>query len=140
MTSSMTDDKKLVLLANLKAGYTFVLLPFIILVLIKLFHDKSWEAIFLAGDWSLASCILFGQNIASLSKAVVSRNKEVRASIFVYYFSKRLIGVVVSLVVYVLMLFEPNLILGGLQVAIFIWASVRYFTDGIVTEMLNDGK
>ncbi len=140
MTSSITNHKKRVLLANLTAGYLFILLPLIILVLIKLLHYKSWQSILLAGDWSLASCIIFGQNVANLSKAVVARGKEIQSSIFVFYFARRLVGVVISLVIYILMLFEPNLYLGFLQITLFAWASLKYFSDGIVTEMLKNGE
>ena len=116
MTSLITNHKKRVLLANLTAGYLFVLLPLIILVLIKLLHFKSWQSILLAGDWSLASCIIFGQNVANLSKAVVARGKEIQSSMFVFYFARRLVGVVISLVIYILNYLETDTDLKDLKI------------------------
>ena len=138
MTSSMTDVKKNEVLASLKAGYVFILLPFVVLILIKVLHQGSWESVILTADWSLAACIIFGQNAANLTKAALSRKAEVQANSFIYYFSRRLLGVTVSLVLYILMLLEPDLWIGCIQLLVFIWASVKYFTDGMVTAMLKN--
>lgn len=136
MTSSMSKRKEV--LAGLKAGYIFILLPFIVLTMLKVFHDGGAVEILLASDWSLAACIIFGQNAANLTKAALSSRKGIQTSSFMYYFSRRLVGFAVALVLYILMQLEPNLWVGTLQLVIFTWASVRYFTDGAVSAMLKE--
>lgn len=137
MTSTISKNQKTAIIANLKASYIYVLIPFTILICVKGFYEQSWEAILLAADWSLASCILFGQVSANLSKAVALHKGKVQPEVFSYYIARRFFGIVVALITYVFMLIEPNLILGSFQVLLFIWASIRSFTDGVTTEILT---
>ena len=134
----MTNASRKEVMASLKAGYIFILLPFVVLTLIKVLHHGSWEGVLLAADWSLASCIIFGQNAASLTKAALNRRGDVHENSFIYIFSRRLLGVTVSLVIYILMLLDPNLWIGSIQLLLFLWASVRYFTDGMASAMLKE--
>jgi hypothetical protein len=134
----MTEISRKEVMASLKAGYIFILLPFVVLTLIKILHHGSWEGVLLSADWALASCIIFGQNAASLTKAALGRRGNVHANSFIYIFSRRLLGVAISLVIYILMLLEPNLWIGSIQLILFSWASVKYFTDGMASAMLKE--
>lgn len=137
MALTTSDEQKKAILARLKAGYIYVAIPFVILILVKVIHEKSFTAIILAPDWSLASCIIFGQIAANLSEAVAYNNGQVSPQSFSYYVARRFLGVVVSLVCYVFMLIDPSVALGCFQMALFLWASIRFFTDGVATSLLG---
>lgn len=140
MALTTSDHQKKAILARLKAGYIYVAIPLVILILVKVIHEKSFVAIILAPDWSLASCIIFGQVAANLSEAVASNNGQVSPQSFSYYVARRFLGVVVSLVCYVFMLTEPSIFLGAFQLVLFLWASIRFFTDGVATSLFEKGS
>lgn len=123
---------------DLKAGYAFILLPFIILAFVRTYWGEGLISIITAPDWSLASCIIFGQITASMSKAVVSTRRAVNSSAFNYQTSKRFVCVVISCLLYFSMLIKPNQWLGAIQLAWFLFSSYRYFSDGLAVGLLGD--
>lgn len=75
--------------ASLKAEYLFVIIPFLLLVFIK-WINNSIEDILLTSDWSLASCIIFGQVALKVSQAVAENNNRMHVGSYGYYSTKRL--------------------------------------------------
>lgn len=128
-------DKK-ALLSDLKAEYIYIITPLVILVLVKL-SATNWMGIFLSADWSLVSCVVFGQVTSKISKAVAYTALNKNHEAFGYYTAKRFFWVVISIVVYYTMLTNPSIIMGGAQVILFILASIFHFTDGVTTAMLQ---
>lgn len=121
---------------DLKAGYIFIIVPFVILAFVRVIWDESWLSIITAPDWSLASCIIFGQVTAAMSRAVVRTKRQISSSGFNYHTAKRFLYVVISCMLYFAMLTKPSLWLGLIQLIWFVFASLSYFTDGMVVRTL----
>ncbi|HBX7333494.1 TPA: hypothetical protein MIB89_27580 [Klebsiella pneumoniae] len=118
------------------ASYLFILLPFSILILVKLI-DKKWLDIILASDWSIASFIIFGQSLTSLSSALVANSGNKKREGWEWYVAKLFItGIAPSMVLYIYMLKQPSTFLGILQILMFVYASYRYFIDGLASKRL----
>ncbi|WP_434747230.1 hypothetical protein [Pantoea sp. Lu_F5_004] len=120
------------------ASYLFVLLPFTILCFVK-FIDGKWQDVFLASDWSIASFIIFGQSLTSLSSALVLSPKNKKQYGWELHVAKLFItGIAPSMVLYIYMLNQPTLTLGIFQILMFIYASYRFFVDGLTAKRLTD--
>lgn len=123
-------------LKSLMASYLFILLPFSILILVKSI-DLKWLDIILASDWSIASFIIFGQSLTSLSSALVASPNNKKKEGWEWYVAKLFItGIAPSMVLYIYMLKQPSVFLGILQILMFVYASYRYFIDGLACKKL----
>ncbi|EOG5395481.1 hypothetical protein ABKW18_16515 [Enterobacter ludwigii] len=123
-------------LKSLMASYLFILLPFSILILVKSI-DLKWFDIILASDWSIASFIIFGQSLTSLSSALVASPNNKKKEGWEWYVAKLFItGIAPSMVLYIYMLKQPSVFLGILQILMFVYASYRYFIDGLACKKL----
>lgn len=123
-------------LKSLMASYLFILLPFSILILVKSI-DLKWFDIILASDWSIASFIIFGQSLTSLSSALVASPNNKKKEGWEWYVAKLFItGIAPSMVLYIYMLKQPSVFLGILQLLMFVYASYRYFIDGLACKKL----
>ena len=69
--SKLNDQQRKATFAELKAEYLFIVIPFLLLISVKL-YIATWEEIILAPEWSLAACLIFGQITSKVSKAVAS--------------------------------------------------------------------
>lgn len=81
---------------ELKAEYCFILIPFMILVMIKL-NQFDFYGILTAPDWSLASCIVIGQAQSKIIFATISSNSRTDKSYLILYVAKRIALIVISL-------------------------------------------
>ncbi len=125
-------------LKSLMASYLFVLLPFTILFFVKV-TDGKWIEVFLASDWSIASFIIFGQSLTSLSSALVFSPKNKKQYGWELHVAKLFItGIAPSMVLYIYMLNKPTVTLGIFQILMFIYASYRFFVDGLTAKRLTD--
>lgn len=125
-------------LKSLMASYLFVLLPFTILFFVKVI-DGKWIDVFLASDWSIASFIIFGQSLTSLSSALVLSPKNKKQYGWELHAAKLFItGIAPSMFLYIYMLNKPTITLGILQILMFIYASYRFFVDGLTAKRLTD--
>lgn len=136
----IVTKKKRRVMNDLKAGYVFISLPFVILVFVRFFWGHDPFSVIKAPDWSLASCIIFGQVTASMSRAVVDAKETINSSAYNYQTSRRFVYVVLSCLLYFSMLTKPSAWLGFVQLAWFLFASFKYFSDGVAIAMLNDNK
>ncbi|AUY23584.1 hypothetical protein [Mixta calida] len=122
------------------ASYLFVLLPFTILFFVKVI-DGKWIEVILASDWSIASFIIFGQSLTSLSSALVLSPKNKKQYGWELHVAKLFItGIAPSMVLYIYMLNKPTVTLGIFQIIIFIYASYRFFVDGLTSKRLTDAQ
>ncbi|KAF0857834.1 hypothetical protein Y888_19460 [Mixta calida B021323] len=127
-------------LKSLMASYLFVLLPFTILFFVKVI-DGKWIEVILASDWSIASFIIFGQSLTSLSSALVLSPKNKKQYGWELHVAKLFItGIAPSMVLYIYMLNKPTVTLGIFQIIIFIYASYRFFVDGLTSKRLTDAQ
>lgn len=136
MNYQISSSEKKAILAELKASYIYIITPFILLIFVKIYNSSSIEII-LSSDWSLASCIIFGQITANISKSVSSLKIATHESNFSYYTAKRFLCVVISLMLYFAILLKPQIYLGVLQILVFIFASFLHFRDGFTNYLLQ---
>ncbi|RUO38883.1 hypothetical protein CWE15_10275 [Aliidiomarina taiwanensis] len=122
---------------GLKTGYVFVLLPLTLLVLVKTFVNESLSQLILAPDWSLASTLVLGQLAARMSNTTSKAQVKVNHDYAEYHVAKRIFGVVISSSIYLIMLIKPSYWLGGLQLFVFVYASIVYFSDSRAIKMLD---
>ncbi|WP_312598517.1 hypothetical protein [Stutzerimonas nitrititolerans] len=132
----MTPNERKEILADLKSEYLYIIIPFILLILVKL-HFSSWEEIILSPDWSLVSAIIFGQITSRISRAIANSSAKASSSQFSWYTAKRFLFVVLALASYFGMLTKPTEELGVVQLLIFAAASFLHFRDGFTTKMIN---
>lgn len=136
MNSTLSSREKNATFAELKAEYLFIAIPFLLLISVKL-YISTWQEIIISPDWSLASCLIFGQITSKVSKAVASCKAKTSEQYFGWYTAKRFLLVVVSIAAYFGMLSKPTMLLGYSQIFIFIIASYFHFKDGFTTKMLQ---
>ncbi|WCN15335.1 hypothetical protein GV054_21150 [Marinomonas mediterranea] len=136
MNFSVSKLERKAIYADLKTDYLYVAIPFMILIGIKLYLG-TWQEIVLSPDWSLASCLVFGQITSKVSKAVAGSTIKTSSQHFGLYTAKRFFFVVVSIIFYCGMLAKPSLTLGYAQIMLFITASYFHFSDGYTTSLLQ---
>jgi len=136
MNSQLSELEKRSIFADLKAEYLYVCIPFILLILVKIYFGSFCD-IFLSSDWSLASSILLGQNASKFSRAVANHPQKTNSSSYNLFSAKRFLYVLISLFFYFGMIFKPTLPLGISQIAIFLFASYLHFTDGFAIKIFD---
>lgn len=129
-------------LKSLLAAYAFVIVivivPFSLMIIIKA-SEKKWQDIILASDWSIASFIIFGQSLTFLSSALISTPKNKKREGWEWYIPKVfLTGIGPSLVFYTLLLVKPSITIGIGQIVLFVYASYRFFVDGLAAKKLEE--
>jgi hypothetical protein len=130
---SVVERKEVI--ADLSAEYMYVFMPFMILIMVKLYFG-TWESILFAPDWSLASCIVFGQVTTKVSKAIAMRGRSSSHQNFGLYTARRVYLVVIALAFYFGMLIKPTFGLGVAQIVLFVVAAFYHFKDGVATYLL----
>ncbi|MDR5890579.1 MULTISPECIES: hypothetical protein [Halomonas] len=133
--SSNPELKKV--MADLKAESIYLILPLFLLVGTKIYFD-SWQSIFLVADWSLASCIIFGNMTYKISRSVARLDGRSNHHNYGFYTARRFFMVVLAMFFYFGMLVKPTMFLGVLQVFLFIYAIVLHFVDGVAASKLEN--
>jgi hypothetical protein len=136
MNSTLSIKDRKAIFANLKTEYIYYVIPFALLISVRTYLGE-WEAIILSADWSLASCIMFGQITTKVSKAVADTKAKASQEHFGLYTAKRFFLVVASIAMYFGMLTQPSMVLGALQILLFVTASILHFSDGYATSLLQ---
>lgn len=139
MGSKINDPEKKQFFADLKAELVYIVLPLVVLILVKLtFGD--WTNIVLAPDWSLASCVVFGQVTFKISKAVAQGRGSSNPQLYGLYTAKRFFCIVLSLSLYFIMLIKPSFLWGVLQMLLFFYAVFVHFSDGVGVALMHRSK
>ncbi|EOC9227477.1 hypothetical protein ACJCFQ_003266 [Enterobacter hormaechei] len=124
------DTDKAIFLKRLVSAWYFILLPFAVLIFIKI-YSMNLVDVLLVSDWSIASFIIYGQLISQITANSISLKKVVDHGLE-YYVTKRIVfGLTSNIVIYILMALRPNIYLGVLQILLFIFANIRYFSDNL---------
>jgi len=124
------DEEKSIFVKRLITTWYFFILPFVILIFIKLYSTSIYEAV-LVSDWSIASFIIYGQLITQITASSISL-KKVKNHGLEFYVTKRIVfGLTFNILTYALMSLKPNYYLGTLQIILFIYANLRFFGDNI---------
>lgn len=122
------------------AEYLFILLPFIVIAIVKI-YTHSLETLLSAPDWSFAASILWGQTIVklvsgcSLHGAIWQRLSLLVSTLIV-------LGIVPSLIILALMLISttPSLILVSMQMILFVLSSIAFIWIGTAGQTLLESK
>ncbi|MEQ3528691.1 hypothetical protein [Pseudoalteromonas sp. XMcav11-Q] len=126
MSNNKMQGTKLTLIAS----YLFVILPFIILVVVKLAQGQP-NSLLLLSDWSIASSIIYGQLIVKLTTSLASTDKNKKLPGITFNITLLIcLGLAINIVVYVLMLVTPSQGIGILQLILFFFASIAHFIYG----------
>lgn len=124
------DIEKAVFLKRLVSAWYFILLPFAVLIFIKV-YSMTLIDVFLVSDWSIASFIIYGQLISQITVNSINL-KNIADHGLEYYVNTRIaFGLTSNIVIYILMALKPNIYLGVLQMLLFIFANIRYFSDNL---------
>lgn len=127
-------------LKSLLATYAFVIVPFTLMIIIKA-SERKWQDIITTSDWSIASFIIFGQSLTFLSSTLISNKKSKKREGWEFYIAKIfLTGIGPSLVLYTLLLIKPSIYIGIGQIIIFIYATYRFFVDGLAAKKLENDE
>ncbi|MDA8480483.1 hypothetical protein NNO04_17435, partial [Citrobacter sp. Awk 4] len=70
--------------SDLKAEYLYICVPFVILILVKVYFGPLQDIIY-SSDWSLAASIVLGQNAAKISRSISKVKQRVNDSNFSWY-------------------------------------------------------
>ncbi|RTO43334.1 hypothetical protein EKN74_25435 [Enterobacter ludwigii] len=124
------DKDKAIFVKRLVSSWYFIMLPFAILIAIKIYSGSILDII-LVSDWSIASFIIYGQLISQITASSISI-KHITDHGLEYYVTKRIaFGLTSNIVVYILISLKPNIYLGLTQFLLFVFANIRYFSDNI---------
>ncbi|HCR1887728.1 TPA: hypothetical protein ONC26_004154 [Enterobacter roggenkampii] len=82
--------------SDLKAEYLYICVPFLILILVKIYFGPIRDIIY-SSDWSLAASIILGQNAAKISRSISQIKQKINDGNFSWYSAKRFIFVIVAL-------------------------------------------
>lgn len=118
-------------------SYIFIVLPFIVLILIKLLLGRA-EDILLTGDWSIASAMIYSSSIISIKNALNSSNKKVNNHSFDLFIAITICMACISIAIYVVALINPSFTVGVIQIGIFIAASITHIRNSRVVYRLNN--
>ena len=132
MNPDLSSRDRKAILAELMSEYLFIVIPFTMLVLIKL-YAYTWQEIVLSADWSLGSCIIFGQVAVRMTRSAI-KHRSTDDRFLGWYASKRFFMVAVSLLFY---FGQPTLKLGLAQFILFGLASYFHFKDGVAARVLE---
>ncbi|MFV8760147.1 hypothetical protein ACSMDK_25095 [Yersinia enterocolitica] len=124
------NDEKAIFVKRLVTSWYFFIVPFVILITIKI-YTSSLIDVLLVSDWSIASFIIYGQLISQTTANSISIKNVVDHGLE-YYVTKRIVfGLTSNIVIYVLMSIKPNIYLGIIQILLFIFSNLRYFSDNL---------
>lgn len=133
------DRDKIIFIKRLVSSWYFIALPFAILIAIKIYASSLLD-ILMVSDWSIASFIIYGQLISQITASSLTLRSVVDHGLE-YYVTKRIaFGLTANIVVYVLMSLKSNYYLGIIQLILFIFANIRYFSDNLTIYNLKKIK
>ncbi|EGR3135890.1 hypothetical protein BST55_22165 [Vibrio vulnificus] len=107
-------------------SYTFVIIPFLALVLVKGFTGQ-WGDLLTTSDWAIASAMIYSSSIITVRSAAKEHRAEVNDISLDWFMSKTLIMAVISVILYVLVLLVPSTPLGITQILLFVYSSLSHF-------------
>lgn len=107
-------------------SYTFVIIPFIALLLVKGFTGK-WSDLLTTSDWAIASAMIYSSSIIIIRNVTTDYRGTVNYINLDWFMSKTLIMAIVSVILYVLVLLAPSTALGIAQILLFMYSSLSHF-------------
>ncbi|RUR46803.1 hypothetical protein [Vreelandella populi] len=138
MSCEPTKFERGAIYADLKTEYIYIAIPFMLLISVRL-YTGVWQDVVLSPDWSLASCLMFGQITSKVSKVIASSSVKTSQQHFGLYTAKRFFFVIIAVSFYFGMLAKPTIGLGYAQIILFFISSYFHFSDGFATCLLQKG-
>lgn len=118
------------------AQLIYTLIPFFLLIMIKIYKDE-WNQIILTPDWGIAASLLFGQAQAKVI-SVGLKNKISNGNGYQFYNSLRILYLMISLSVFTLMSIEANYSLAFFQIALFFYSIIIFIKDSITAQKIKE--
>jgi hypothetical protein len=117
--------------------YLFVLLPFVVIAIIKIYLSDV-DAFFKAADWSFASSILFGQVLVKLVSGSVIHSGAKWQRVVLLVALVLVLGLVPCLIILALILIDNgnSQFLINMQAAIFVIATLTFFLLGSASHVM----
>jgi len=120
-------------------SYMFIFMPFLALVLVK-GTNGQWADLLIASDWSIASAMIYSSSVITVRGATRNYKGNVDETGLDFFMAKTLCMALFSVIIYVLVLINPNPIIGYFQIALFIFASLSYIKYGRLTYRLQNSN
>lgn len=117
------------------AQLIYTLIPFVLLIMIKIYKNE-WHQIILTPDWGMAASLLFGQAQAKVI-SVGLKNKISNGNGYQLYNSLRILYLMISLSVFTLMSIESNYSLALFQFILFIYSVLIFIKDSITAQEIR---
>jgi hypothetical protein len=122
--------------------YVFILLPFIVLLIVKI-NESNGAGFFSMADWSFAASILYGQALVKFTAGSVNRKSTQWQRVVFIISLITVLGLVPSLVVLALVLISDcvSAFLQALQMTNFVLSTVVFILlGGAGQKMIDDGN
>ncbi|WP_023603765.1 hypothetical protein [Aliivibrio logei] len=120
-------------------SYLFVIAPFIALILVKGLTGK-WMDIFNTSDWSIASAMIYMTSAINVRSATSKFSGDIKQSGLDFFMARTFMMAMINIVVYVVFLTTPSTTVGGVQIGLFICASLAHFKYGRAATRLSEIK
>lgn len=118
------------------ASLVYTLIPFLLLLITKI-YSKKYAEILITADWGLAASLLFGQSQAKIISAGLLTKKTTNNSGYQLYNALRITYLITALCTFTLMTINPNFWLALFQLSIFIFSLFIYLKDSLASEKIN---
>lgn len=141
-SSKRTYTDKKSMLADIYGEVIFLMIPFLGLIFVTIFKSPpTFSSILLSlvctTDWSIMSAVIFGQCAYKISRVIPLLGGKVDGRRFTFYLSKRILMIFVSLFMYAVMVFKPNIFVGIIQITIFLLSIFFFFKDSLASSILH---
>ena len=110
-------------------SYLFIAIPFILLILVKVLTGK-FEDLLLTGDWSIASAMIYSSSIFNVQSAARKYQGNLNEVGLDWFMGVMSVMSAVSVTIYVVVMIQPSYLLGGIQIFLFILASIAHMKYG----------
>lgn len=135
MKNNVYSNARITLLSE----YLFILLPFIVIGMVKLYKSSMGD-FFAAADWSFASAILFGQAIVKIVSAGVINKSSASPKIVLIVTLLFIMGVSPCLILIAIILLNDanSIYIMAIQVILYIVATSIFFWIGSAAHVMID--
>ncbi|MDP8796827.1 hypothetical protein QZQ15_02270 [Serratia marcescens] len=142
ISSKKNHSEKKSMLADIYGEAIFLMIPFLGLIFITIFkNSSSFSSILLSlcstTDWSIMSAVIFGQCAYKISRVIPLLGDKVDGRRFTFYLAKRILMIFVSLFMYAVMVFKPNIFIGIIQIMFFLLSFIFFFKDSLASSILH---
>ncbi|MGR3980100.1 hypothetical protein [Pseudoalteromonas sp. 1181_04] len=116
-------------LKSVGTSYLFIITPFLVLILVKVFMEK-YEELLLTGDWSIACAMIYSSSIVNIRSATNEYNGQINNISLDWFMAITILMSCISVAIYVIALIKPTYFIGVVQIILFCFASIAHIKYG----------